>query len=348
MAFLVSIGARARLASSLFVLASACSSGGGGGTGGAAGFGASGGVGGSGNAAGAAGSGGSAGVGAAGGTAGAGGTGGTAGAGGTGGVVVGERIAYRKQLASFGALFTARVDGSDELQVTNDDSTDPTWSPDGKRIAFMARPDSATPFGLFVIDADGSNRQTVIAAGAAPIAGTPDWSPDGTRIAFQVNAGGHHDIHTVAPDGTNLVPLIATPDNEGAPSWSPDGTKIAFSRNLALWIANADGSEAHAIVQNLPEMFTIGPDWAPDGSRIVFSVGDFEADLYTVAPDGTGVQKLTSAPGGEYAPSFSPSGQSIAVYHFESTANYGIFRVDPTSGALSVLIPEGESPSYQP
>ena len=331
-----SIAARAGFASAL-ALASACSSGGGGG--------GTGGLAGSGGAAG------TAGAGAQGGSAGAGGSsgsGGTAGSAGTGGVAVGERIAYRKQLASYGALFSASVDGSDEQQLTNDDSTDPTWSPDGQRIAFVARPDSATPFGLFVVDADGSNRQTVIAPGAASDVGAPDWSPDGARIAYHVNAGGHYDIHTVAPEGNDIVPLIATPDNEGSPAWSPDGTMLAFSRNLALWIANADGSGAHAIVDSLPEMFTIGPDWAPDGSGIVFSVGDFEADLYKVAPDGTNLEKLTSAPGGEYVPSFSPTGQSIAVYHFESTSSYGIFQVDASSGALSVLIPEGESPSYQP
>ncbi len=262
--------------------------------------------------------------------------------------MIGERIAYRKQLASFAALFTAKVDGTGEVALTNEDSTDPAWSPDGTKIAYVARPDSATPWGLYVIGADGSGQTTVIAPGTLNDIGSPDWSPDGARIAFQTNAGGHYDIHSVAPDGTNQTPVIATPGNESAPAWSPDGNRIAYQRDLGLWIANADGSGAKVIVDSLPQIFTAGPDWWPDGSRIVFSVGDFEADLYTVMPDGSALTKLTSAPGGEYEPSFSPTGSSIAVYHFESTSTYGIFVVDATTGALTPLIPSGEAPSFQP
>ena len=57
----------------------------------------------------------------------------------------------------------------------------------------------------------------------------------------------------------------------------------------------------------------VWPDWSPDGSRIVFAGASQEGyDLYTMAPDGTGAERITHEPGDEIMPSWSPDGTRIA------------------------------------
>jgi TolB protein len=63
-------------------------------------------------------------------------------------------------------------------------ATDPTWSPDGRRIAFVARPAETptAPRELWMMDADGTNAHQLTREGST--IASPDWSPDGGSIAF--------------------------------------------------------------------------------------------------------------------------------------------------------------------
>jgi Tol biopolymer transport system component len=107
----------------------------------------------------------------------------------------------------------------------------PTWSPDGKRLAFTR------DLQLCVINADGTG---FTAVPNVDFATGPAWSPDGSRIAYSGASGGI-EIRNV--DGSNLVAL--TP-NASSPSWSPDGRRLAFVRQIAglyqLFVINADGT----------------------------------------------------------------------------------------------------------
>ena len=91
-------------------------------------------------------------------------------------------------------------------------ATDPAWSPDGNRLAFVRHPHTTGPdvgcsFGpqrLVASDPDGSN-QTVIPLGSV-MAAMPTWSRDGTRLAFvgHDSSTGTGGIYVVNPDGSNL------------------------------------------------------------------------------------------------------------------------------------------------
>jgi Tol biopolymer transport system component len=123
----------------------------------------------------------------------------------------GARLAftYNKPGTLFFHVYTMAADGSDPVQVTNLDSddTEPGWSPDRSRIAYAQTACSTICFrGLAVIDADGSDQQTLNTDGFSPA-----WSPDGTRIAYGSYLGGDGDIFTVNPDGTDRRASPATP-----------------------------------------------------------------------------------------------------------------------------------------
>jgi len=128
----------------------------------------------------------------------------------------------------------------------------PLWSPDGRKIAFIATNESANPEEyICVINIDGSG-YTRIEKGFEP-----SWSPDGGKLLFSLN----RSIYVANADGSNLV-IVA----KGIwPSWSLDGRKIIFgTESREIFVVNADGS-------NLTK---IGTGWhpvpSPDTKKILF------------------------------------------------------------------------------
>jgi TolB protein len=129
---------------------------------------------------------------------------------------------------------------------------DPTWSPDGKKIAFTSdRQDAEGDYDqetdIYVMNADGSNPTNLTnGPGEGPDStseDSPDFSPDGEKIAFatanpfqgegDVALSELSEIHVMNSDGSNERRLT---NNGGyAPSFSPDGTKIAFARRTYLF-----------------------------------------------------------------------------------------------------------------
>ena len=128
------------------------------------------------------------------------------------------------------------------------------WSPDGRRIAFVGKMWTCTPWRtwsvmlpsteIHVMNADGSGsrklthnaclrRPTCLVSGRA-------------KIAFRSTRNGNRDIYVMNADGSGKRNLTRNPARDGSPSWSPDGRRIAFVSNrdgrLEAHVMNADGS----------------------------------------------------------------------------------------------------------
>jgi TolB protein len=144
----------------------------------------------------------------------------------------------------------------------------------------------------------------------------PQYSPDGTRVVFMrtkpgVNPDGAGAVFVVNADGTGLRRITPWGAAFLGQSWSPDGRWILFQRPYGrLYVVHPDGTRLHEIPVRLPVgSGAISPAWSPDGEWIVFSLErNAQADIYVVRADGSGLRRVTDAPGVETYPDWRPGG----------------------------------------
>jgi Tol biopolymer transport system component len=212
------------------------------------------------------------------------------------------------------------ADGSRRRNVTRSPAIGaingaPSWSPDGRRIAFAS--DRNGPFEVYVMNADGLDQQRLTRTKGGGGGSDPTWSPDGQRIAFASNPEGNSDVYVVNADGSDLRRLTRRWDFDGTPVWSPDGRRIAFTSwhrgNDDVYVMNADGTGKRNLTRNAADDHVHAGGWSPDGRRIVFaSDRGGNRDIYVMNADGSGQRNLTGNPAADVFAAWSPDGRRIA------------------------------------
>jgi Tol biopolymer transport system component len=214
------------------------------------------------------------------------------------------------------SIYVMNPDGSGRTSLTDGTTpdSDQTWSPDGRRIAFVRH----------LIGTDDEGDPTLLPA----------------------------DIYVMNSDGSSQVRLSSLPGDDLDPAWSPDGTKIAFYRSdgdLEVYVMNANGRAPSRLTDN--SVNDLGPEWSPDGTRIVFQTNrDGNYEIYAMNADGSTPINLTRDPAGDAAPAWSPDGQKIAFASSRSgNDEVYVMNADGTGSTNLSAAPEpDERPDWQP
>lgn len=197
--------------------------------------------------------------------------------------------------------------------------TRPAWSPDGRRIAFVAHS------AIHVMNADGSARHKVREERPAHLTAGPGWSRDGKTLLFaSMRDGADHELFVVNADRSQRRQLTSNTVEDVLPAWSPAHTRIAFARETgrndpSIWIMSASGANQHRLGVGAH------PSWSPRGSRLAF---ERRGVVYTMTNSGRDVRRITE--GGR--PVWAPRGRTIALVR-----DTELFVADADTGSVRRL-----------
>jgi Tol biopolymer transport system component len=233
--------------------------------------------------------------------------------------------------------------------LTNDA---PTWSADGRRIAFTAFRHGRGE--IYAMNSDGRQQRRLTRNTAHDDHAA--WSPDGRRIAFMSTRAGNAEIYVMNADGTAETRLTNDPKNDYLPTWSSDGSRIAWRTdrdgNAEIYSMRADGTDVVRLT-NSPAAET-SPDWSSTGQiAFVSNRGSAAFNVYVMEADGSNVRRVTTSQQSHDQPDWSPDGRDILfIEEREGTLSQSDIFVIRSDGTTRRRITESEGrddwPAFSP
>ena len=229
-------------------------------------------------------------------------------------------------------IYTVPVNGGTPRMITTQgtDNERPQWAPDSKRIAFISNRGGSSQ--VWIMNADGSDAKQI--TNLSTEAGGVMFSPDGKKLVFT------SDVYPdCGDDNCNKTRLDAEKNNKvTARSYTTllyrHWTTWQTKRRSHLFAVDTSGGKVKDLTpgdHDVPPFSLGGPDdytIAPDSKEVCYTMNadtvqatSTNTDLFVVSIDGGDSKKITSNPGGDAAPRYSPDGKLLA-YRSQQRGGY--------------------------
>jgi Tol biopolymer transport system component/DNA-binding winged helix-turn-helix (wHTH) protein len=241
----------------------------------------------------------------------------------------------------------------------------PTWSPDGRQIAFLR--DSGDQFSIRLLSAlGGPERELYVGRHSEVSRSYPQHaglscSPDGKWLAFsEADPATQEDsikLLSLQDSAVRAVTSHPTGFQDRYPIFSPSGNSVAFVRSSGpffideLYLTSLDGSDSRRLTSDRHRIFG-PPTFTPDGREIVFSSNRAGlVSLWRISVVGGNPQPVSKAGPGAQNPSISQHGEYLAYELNDDEQNIWQLKLQSETqpeGPARVLIPSGRSYNLLP
>jgi TolB protein len=166
--------------------------------------------------------------------------------------------------------------GLEQLTTHPSDDFIPSWSPDGKEIAFYSFRKGNRD--IYLMGSDGGSIRQLTDDPAQER--YPDWSPDGNQLVFFSDKTGNQELYVIARENKDSewgTPWQLTFDKGHRGRWSPDGRLIAYISDNSVRIISPDGGDSQVLVSSRdPAILPIPqfPEWSKNGKEVYYKALD--------------------------------------------------------------------------
>ena len=221
----------------------------------------------------------------------------------------------------------------------------PSWSPDGKRIAYVSFEANGMP-GIYIHELSTMQRQLV--SSFTGINGAPSWSPDGRRLALTLSRDGNPEIYLLDIASRQMTRLTNHYAIDTEPKWLPDGQSLVFtsSRGGGPQIYRLDLRDSSVRRVSFEGDYNSNPTVTPDGRYLAYvhrRNGEFHVAVQDLQRHTFNIVTNTVQ---DESPSVAPNG-SMIIYATKHRGA-GVLQAVSIDGRIKVHLPSKEGEVREP